>query len=138
MMKLDIIEEKKNPFLKRDDLILMIDHTGQATPSMNDVKKAIAEKFKSTPEKVEVLYIFTQTGAAKSRVKCRIWEEGIPEKKAKKLEEKPKEKPEAEEKKPEEKKEEPKEKPSEKKEEAKPKEEVKEELKKEQKPPEKK
>ncbi|MDI6826604.1 MAG: hypothetical protein QMD36_05500 [Candidatus Aenigmarchaeota archaeon] len=118
-MKIDVIEEKKNPFLKRVDLMLMIDHTGQATPKMEEVKKAIVEKFKASPDKVEVMHIFSQAGVAKSRVKSRIWEVGIPLKKAKKVEEKPKEKPKVEEEKPEEEKEEPKEKLPEKKEEPK-------------------
>lgn len=111
-MKMDIIEEKKNTFLKRTDLMLTIDHANQSTPKVEDVKKEIAEKFKTTSDKVEIIYIFTQTGTNNSRVKARTWEEGIPIKKVKdkketKAEEKPKEevktKPKEEQKPPEEK-----------------------------------
>lgn len=118
-MKIDVIEQKKNPFLKRTDLILMVDHTGQATPKEEELKKTIAQKFKTGPDHVEVVYIFTQAGIAKSKVKSRIWKSKAPVKKVKPKVEKPKkEKPKKEEK--------PEEKPPEKKVEAKPKEEVKE------------
>jgi len=108
-MKIDVIEQKKNPFLKRTDLMLMVDHTGSATPKEEELKKEIAKKFKSGPDHVEVVYIFTQAGIAKSKVKSRIWvgkapvkivkpkkEKPKPEEKPKeeaKTEEKPKEKP---------------------------------------------
>lgn len=95
-MKMDVTEEKKNTFFKRTDLIFTLDHTGQPTPKVEDVKKEITEKFKTTPDKVEIIYILTHAGDAKSRVKSRIWEEGVPVKKVKekketKTEEKPKE-----------------------------------------------
>jgi len=142
-MKIDVIEQKKNPFLKRTDLMLMIDHTGSATPKEEELKKEIAQKFKSGPDHVEVVYIFTQAGIAKSKVKSRIWEGKTPVKKVKKPKvEKPKEEPKPEEKpkeeaKPEEKK--PEEKAEEKKVEEKPKEEVKPKVeeKPKEKPPEK-
>jgi len=133
-MKIDVIEQKKNPFLKRTDLMLMIDHTGSATPKEEELKKEIAKKFKSGPDHVEVVYIFTQAGIAKSKVKSRIWVGKAPVKikkpkveKPKKEEPKPEEAP-KEEGKPEEKK------PEEKKPEAKPEEKPKEEVKPEEKP----
>lgn len=126
MMKVDIIEKKDNPFLKRTDLMLMIDHMGQATPKREDLEKDIAKQFKSVPEKVEIVYIFSEAGLTKSRVKARVWKERIVEKKKRKpKEKKPKEKPKKKEKveiKPEEVKEEPvKEKPEVQKPEEKPK-----------------
>ena len=88
-MKIQIIEQKENPFLKRTDLMFFIEHTGQATPKKEEVEKLIAEEFKSVPEKIEIVYIFTETGRAKSKVKARIWKEKIVEK-PKKEEKKPK------------------------------------------------
>jgi len=138
-MKIDIIEQKKNPFLKRTDLMLMVDHTGSATPKEEELKKEIAKKFKSGPDHVEVVYIFTQAGIAKSKVKSRIWIGKAPVKVKKPKEEKSKpEEGAKEEAKPEEKKEEKKveEKPKEKTPEKK--EEMKEKPKEEPKKPEKK
>jgi len=122
-MKLDVIEKKENPFLKRIDIMLMVDHKGQSTPKREDLEKSIAQEFKSVPEKVEIVYIFSGAGLAKSKIKARVWKEKIVEKK------KPKEKKiEKEETKPEEVKEE---KPAEKKPEEKPKETPKKEIEKE-------
>ena len=139
-MKIDIIEKRENPFLKRTDLLLSIDHKGQATPKRDDLEKDIANQFKSVPEKVEIIYIFSEAGLTRSKVKARVWKEKIVEKKIRKGKEKkpkkevkPKEGAKPEEKKlesnPEEKK--PEEKPVEKKEEKPP--EKKEEPKKEEK-----
>lgn len=108
MIKIKILSEKENPLLKRKDLMLEVEHTGEATPKMEDLTERIAKNFKTTPEKVDIDYIFSESGIAQSRVKLKIWKGKPPEKKIKKKEEKPKEeKPEvAEEKKPEEKEEE--------------------------------
>ena len=130
-MKIDVTEEKKNPFLKRIDLMLMVDHTGSATPKEEELKKEIAKKFKSGPDHVEVVYIFTQAGIAKSKVKSRIWVGKAPVK-PKKEKPKPKEEAKPEEAPKEEEKLE--EKPEEKKVEEKPKEEPKVEKKEEKKP----
>jgi len=105
-MKMDVVEKKENPFLKRIDLMLSIDHTRKATPKRDELEKMIADKFKSVPEKVEIVYIFSEAGLAKSKVKARVWKEKIVVKKEKKKEKKP-EKPKKEAK-TEEKKEEPK------------------------------
>jgi len=103
-MKMDVVEKKENPFLKRIDLMLSIDHTRKATPKRDELEKMIADKFKSVPEKVEIVYIFSEAGLAKSKVKARVWKEKIVVKKEKKKEkkpEKPKETKTEEEKKPE-------------------------------------
>jgi len=97
-MKIDVLEKKENPILKRIDLLLLVDHDKQPTPKKEELTKAIADMFKSVPEKVEITYIFSEFGVTKARVKAKVWEEKPPEKKKKKKEEKPKE-----EKKPEEK-----------------------------------
>jgi ribosomal protein S24E len=92
-MKMDILDKKENPFLKRTDLILMIDHVGQATPKKEEIIKEIAGKFESSPEKVTVEYIFSEFGLAKAKVKAKVWKEKPPEKvkKVKKTEEAKKE-----------------------------------------------
>jgi len=138
--KLDIVEKKDNPFLKRTDLMLKVDHKGQATPKREELEKDIAKQFKSVPEKVEIVYIFSEAGLTKSKIKARVWKEKTVEKrirkpKEKKLKEEPKKEEKVEEKeevKPEEVKEEPTEKkPEEQKPEEKPKPEEKKEAPKE-------
>jgi len=88
-MKIEIIEEKDNPFLKRKDLMIMIDHAGQPTPKKEDLIRFLAEKYKVESEKVEVVYIFSETGIARSKAKARIWKEKPKIKKGKEGKEKP-------------------------------------------------
>jgi ribosomal protein S24E len=113
-MKIDVVEKKENPFLKRTDLMLGVDHSGKATPNRDELEKMIAKKYKSIPEKVEIVYIFSEAGLSRSKVKARIWKEKAPEKKVRKKKPKKEKPPEP---KPEEKKEE---KPAEEKKEEKP------------------
>ena len=85
MLKIDVLEEKENPFLKRKDVMLIVDHTGTATPKVDDLISRLSEKFKVEPDKTEIVYIFSQPGVAKSKVKARFWKEKVVKK------EKPKE-----------------------------------------------
>ncbi len=92
-MKLDVIDKKENQFLKRTDLIMTVDHKGQATPKAEDIEKSIAEEFKSVPEKVEIIYIFTEVGLTKSKIKARVWKEKTIVKKKKEAPKEGEEKP---------------------------------------------
>lgn len=90
-MKIDVLEKRENPILKRTDLLLKVDHDKQPTPKKDELAKVIADMFKSVPEKVEIIYIFSDVGITKAKVKARVWEEKPPEKKRKEKVEKPKE-----------------------------------------------
>jgi ribosomal protein S24E len=123
MVKLKVLEEKGNPMLKRKDLMIEVNHSGEATPKVYDMAQEIAKKFNTKLENIEIVYLFTEKGIAKSKVNARIWEKGSPkvvkkkEKKEAPAEEAPKaeaQKEEVQEEKPEEAlKEEPKEAPKE-------------------------
>lgn len=128
MMKINVLEERENPFLKRKDMMLVVDHTGTATPKIDNLRTKLAEQFKADAKKIEIVYILSQRGEAKSKVKAKIWKDKIVVQEEKKEE---KREPQAEEVKPEEK-------PKEPKKEEKPKEEAKtEKPQKEEKPKEK-
>jgi len=107
-MKIKIVDEKQNPFLKRKELLIEIDHEGEATPSFDALQQFIIRETKEDPQKVEILNIYSSKGAAIAKSQVHIWEEKkIINKKKVKKEKKPKEEKAAEPKK-EEKKEEPK------------------------------
>jgi small subunit ribosomal protein S24e len=89
-MKIDVLEKRENPILKRIDLLLSVNHDKQPTPKKEELAKGIAEMFKSVPEKVEIIYIFSEVGATKARVKAKVWEETPSKKKKKEKVEKPK------------------------------------------------
>jgi len=77
MIHLNILEEHDNKLLDRKDLLLLLEHPGQATPKKAEVEQKIAEHFKTTPEHVEVIYIFSVPGKPASRVKAKVWSKPI-------------------------------------------------------------
>jgi ribosomal protein S24E len=148
-MKIQIIDEKENPMLKRRELVVSIDYEGGSTISKADLQKSLAEQLNANIENVEVSKILSEIGLTRGKAWIKIWKEKKvpiyseikkekkkpvkkpPEKKPEKPkpeieEEKPKEEPKPEEK-PEPQPKQVKEKEPEKKEETKPTEEAKEE-----------
>lgn len=86
-MKLEIKGDKKNPYLKRRELVAEIDHDKEATPSMAAVQQLAAKQLNADVAHVEVRNIYTGTGLAKSASQIFIWDE----KKVEDLSQKPKE-----------------------------------------------
>ncbi len=77
MLKIDVLDERENLFLKRKDLMLLVDHAGSATPKTNDLIVKLSEKFKVDQEKIEIVYILSQKGTAKSKIKAKFWQEKV-------------------------------------------------------------
>lgn len=132
-MKISIINERENPFLKRKEIYIEINHSDKSTPAKAALQALLSKEFKKEVEHIDIRNIFSDYGKAKSKAKVFLWEEKKAKDLSKVKKEKKEVKPEAkEEKKVEEKpKEEKKEKEEAKptKEEAKPKEEEKEKVK---------
>ena len=74
-MKLEIIEEKHNPVLKRKSIIINIDYGGSATISKADLQKKIAMEMKAEPNRVEIKKIFSNFGKSMGKAWINIWEE---------------------------------------------------------------
>lgn len=74
-MKIEIKIEKDNPFMKRKELIVEIDHAGEATPTKASIQKEVASIKNISPEHVDVRKIFSRKGIAKSEAKIFVWEE---------------------------------------------------------------
>lgn len=74
-MKIDIKEEKENPFMKRKEIWLNIDHSTAATPTKAALQQLVSKQFSHELTKTDVRQIFTETGMAKSRAKVFIWTE---------------------------------------------------------------
>ena len=74
-MEIVIIEERENPFFKRKDLKIRINHLGSPTPSKADTSKELAEKYGVDISQVQIGYIFSQRGLGESFVSCKILQE---------------------------------------------------------------
>lgn len=102
-MKIDIVQENKNPVLKREEIIFSVKHEGEATPSKISLHALLVKEKNKNPEHVEITRIFTKPGKQESMAWARIWKdkkvevltEKRPEEKPEKSEtRKPEEKPE--------------------------------------------
>ena len=68
-MEMEILQEKENPFLKRREVLVRVFHPSSPTPSKEQAKEMIAEKFSCDKEKVNIVYIFSDTGRPSTRIK---------------------------------------------------------------------
>lgn len=73
VLKMEINNEKENPFLERKEYKLVIDHTGQKTPEKAVLQAYISKNLSVPQEKVDVKNIYTQKGSSMSDVKVFVW-----------------------------------------------------------------
>ena len=76
-MKVNIISDKHNPFLKRKEIAAEIEHESEASPRKDALQQWISKELKTDVDKVEIKHIFTETGLPKSRAKVFVWEEKV-------------------------------------------------------------
>lgn len=100
-LKIKILSTRENPLLKRKEVIGIIEHKGESTPSKAAVQMYLAKTQKLRPRHVEVKKIFSPVGSLESRLLAYFWrekevpvlEEKKPEPKAKEKEESKEESP---------------------------------------------
>ena len=71
MKNIKILQEKENPLFKRTEVELSLD--SETTPSREDVKKIIAEKFSSNSENVSVKRIYGKFGYKIFKVSASVY-----------------------------------------------------------------
>ena len=74
-MKVNILETRENPLLKRKELICSIEHEGDPTPSKAAVQAYIAKTEKVKPKSIEIKKIFSPKGGINSKVLVYFWKE---------------------------------------------------------------
>ncbi|MCX6814286.1 MAG: hypothetical protein NTY20_01360 [Candidatus Aenigmarchaeota archaeon] len=86
-MKIEIISQKKNPLMGREDLQVRINHDGQRTPSRQEILKEIAHSLKTREDHIIIDRIFTVQGQAVSNAKVLAYErkEDVPAYKTEKM-----------------------------------------------------
>jgi len=97
-MKIEIVSQKKNPLVGREDIHMRINHEGQRTPSRQEMLKEIAHLLKTNDEHIIIDRIFTVQGQAVSDAKVLAYEkkEDVPAYKTDKMKRRMKTKAEAE------------------------------------------
>jgi len=74
-VKVNILETRENPLLKRKELICSIEHEGDPTPSKAAVQAYIAKTEKVKPKSIEIKKIFSPKGGINSKVLVYFWKE---------------------------------------------------------------
>jgi len=87
-MKAEIKEQKKNPLLKREEVVLSINHSGDATPSREQILESSSKTLKKDKKVIVVDSIFTEVGRCITNAKILVYSkaEDIPEYKKKRME----------------------------------------------------
>ncbi len=79
-MKLEVVSQKKNPLMEREEVLMRIHHADQRTPSRHEVAKAAASHLKTSESLIIVDRIITMQGQTMSQAKILAYEksESIP------------------------------------------------------------
>ena len=71
-MEIEVIGDKKNPLLYRQEISFIIHHPGEVTPSRYDLRKKIAAKFNADVERTYIRSILSEYGSATSKGEAAI------------------------------------------------------------------
>ena len=74
-MKIETTSVKENPMMKRAEHWLAVDHAGKETPSRHELLPAVAKALKSKAELTLIDKVFSEKGAARSRVKVMVFKD---------------------------------------------------------------
>lgn len=74
-MEIKVNNEFYNPLLKRKEISLEIEHTGEGTPERFDIRKRMASKLGTKIENVFVIDLRTLTGVQKSVCSLQVYDD---------------------------------------------------------------
>jgi ribosomal protein S24E len=109
MMTVKVLERKKNPLMKREEVNAIYEHAGKPTPTRDVILPHLEKSLKADKDLILIDKIFSINGKGESRLKVLVYskKEDVPRDKAeiikKRAEKRKKEAPPAQEAKPEEK-----------------------------------
>lgn len=78
-MEITITSTAENPLLKREEYTVTIDHTGEATPSADSVRKTFAAQNDLDPETVTIEDLNTNYGTNTAEAVLKAHEEKVVE-----------------------------------------------------------
>lgn len=74
-MKIEIVNEKDNPFMERREIKINIVHEKEPTPNKAAVQKVLSKELKKEPVHIEVRQIISRGGMGFSDAKVFVWKE---------------------------------------------------------------
>jgi len=84
---MEVISQKKNPLMSREEAWVCLEHAGKPTPPRAEIIAEAAKHFKAKEDCVIIDKIFSETGKAASRVKVLVYPkaEAVPKDKMEKM-----------------------------------------------------
>ncbi len=76
-MNIEVAMERDNPFIDRREILLRIEHVGEATPGKKDIAKFLVERLGLEPDKTFIAWIKTYTGTNRSEALIYYYPDGI-------------------------------------------------------------
>jgi len=74
-MEIKVSNEFYNPLLKRKEITLEIEHSGEGTPQRFDIRKRMASKLNAKIENVFVISLDTSTGTQKTTCALQVYDD---------------------------------------------------------------
>jgi len=74
-LRLEIVEEKQNPVLKRKAIMINLDYEGRSTTSKAELQLAISKQLNVEPKHVEIKKIMSNFGKSVGKAWVNVWEE---------------------------------------------------------------
>jgi ribosomal protein S24E len=74
-MKIDIVGERYNPFMKRKELIVEIENPEEPTPSKAQLAELLTKHIQEEAERIDITKILSSRGNAKSKAWVFVWDE---------------------------------------------------------------
>jgi ribosomal protein S24E len=74
-MKVEILSEKHNPFLRRKEIGIAIEHESASTPSKTALQAFLSKEMKKSAEHIEIVNIFSRHGKSVSLSSVYIWDD---------------------------------------------------------------
>jgi ribosomal protein S24E len=73
MMSLKILEHKKNPLLKREEVRALFEHAGKPTPPRDEILPFLEKSLKAKKDTILIDKIFSIKGKGESRLKVFVY-----------------------------------------------------------------
>lgn len=75
IMKIEVKDERHNPFMKRKELTVEIENPEEATPSKASLQQLVAKQLSKDAEHVEIIDIMQGKGVSKAKARIDVWDE---------------------------------------------------------------
>ena len=74
-IKFEISLQKENPYMKRKELSVDIDHSSESTPSKAALQQLLSKELRKEIEHIDIRDIFSGKGIANAKARVFVWEE---------------------------------------------------------------